>query len=49
MLRFISQFYIPLDTVKDIHLWLSVEILHALLALVWILKENLHGIRALVS
>ena len=49
ILRFISQFYIPLHIVKDIHVWLSVDILHALFSPSWILKENLYGIRALVS
>ena len=43
------SFYIPLHTVKDIHVWLSIEICMHCLALAWILKKNLYGIRALVS
>ena len=37
----ISQFYIPLHTVKDIQVWLSVDILHELFSPSWVLKENL--------
>ena len=44
MLWVISQFYILLHIVKDIYVWLSVDILHALFSPSWILKENLQKI-----
>ena len=43
----ISQFYIPLHTIKDIHVWLWVDILHALFSPSWILKENLQYAKCL--
>ena len=49
MLWFISQFYIPLHTVKDIHVWLSVDILHALFSPSWILKENLQFTEKIIA
>ena len=44
-----SIFYILMHTSKEVHVWFSSNKLNILFSPYWALKENLHGIRALLS